>query len=89
MHEKLDLKIITPAGLIYQGSADKLKFPGELGVFHVLPNHAPMISGLKKGQVFVDSGKETKIFNIQGGVVQIYEGKAIILSEYAQDKEAG
>ena len=45
------LEIITPEQTLFKGEVDSVLFPGSLGDFQVLNNHAPIVSTLKKGEV--------------------------------------
>lgn len=50
----MQLEIITPESLIFQGEASAVQFPGLDGSFQVLNNHAPIISGLTAGVIKAD-----------------------------------
>ena len=50
----MQLEIITPEALIFQGEAKAVQFPGLDGSFQVLAGHAPIIAGLNTGIVKVD-----------------------------------
>ena len=45
------LEIITPEQTPFKGEVESVLFPGSLGDFQVLNNHAPIVSTLKKGEV--------------------------------------
>ena len=45
------LEIITPEQTLFKGEVESVLFPGSLGDFQVLNNHAPIVSTLKKGEV--------------------------------------
>ena len=47
----MELKIITPEKVLYEGEAEAVTFPGLDGSFDVLPHHAPLISALQKGVI--------------------------------------
>lgn len=53
----MQLEIITPESLVFQGEANAVQFPGLDGSFQVLNGHAPIISALAKGDVKVDLDK--------------------------------
>lgn len=53
----MQLEIITPEALVFQGDATAVQFPGLDGSFQVLNGHAPIISALAKGDVKVDLEK--------------------------------
>ena len=49
--KELHLVIVSPERTVYDGKADSVVLPGELGEFQVLVNHAPIISSLVAGEV--------------------------------------
>ena len=50
---------------------DAIFFPGALGEFEVLNNHAPIISLLVKGRIHWRTGKEEGSMDIDGGIVRV------------------
>ena len=65
----MNLEIITPVQTLFKGEVDSVLFPGSLGDFQVLNNHAPIVSTLKKGKVKIQGkmsiNKEVKkYFNV-------------------------
>ena len=40
----LDLKIVSPAKVEFNGKVERVVVPGTSGQFEILPNHAPIIS---------------------------------------------
>jgi F-type H+-transporting ATPase subunit epsilon len=50
----MQLEIITPESLVFEGEATAVQFPGLDGSFQVLNGHAPIISALTAGDVKVD-----------------------------------
>lgn len=50
----MHIEIITPETVLFSGEATAVQLPGLDGSFQVLNNHAPIISGLKAGDVKVD-----------------------------------
>jgi F-type H+-transporting ATPase subunit epsilon len=78
----MQLEIITPEKSIYKGEIASAVFPGSEGSFGVLPNHSPIISTLKNGEIkIVDSDKKEAAFSVNGGVVEISNNKIIVLAE--------
>lgn len=76
------VEIISPDITIYNGEAKLLQVPGIDGLFEILDRHAPLISILKKGKIkLTDSEKETRFFDIKGGVIEVAENKVMILAE--------
>ncbi|GAB5416589.1 MAG: ATP synthase F1 subunit epsilon [Crocinitomicaceae bacterium] len=53
----MQLEIITPESMVFEGEASAVQFPGLDGSFQVLNGHAPIISALAAGDVKVDLEK--------------------------------
>ena len=74
------LEILSPEKSIFSGEILSVKVPGEFGEFEILKNHAPIISNLKAGFVFItnrDMNKQKQ--EIRGGVIEVISNKIIIL----------
>lgn len=74
------LDIIAPDKNVYSGDVEYVQLPGIDGLFGVLKDHAPTISGLQKGIISVlDSQKQEISFDIQSGVAEISQNKIVVL----------
>jgi len=74
-------EILTPDALIYEGEAEMITLPGELGSFQVLDNHAPIISTLVRGTITLKNKSGIHNFLATGGVVEVTTDKVSILAE--------
>ena len=81
----MKLEIITPDKKIYEGDIKSIRVPGKKGSFQVLKDHAPIISTLENGPVFIvdQDGKEINL-EINGGVIEVKMNKIILLAESAK-----
>ena len=78
----MHIEIITPDTTVFQGEIAKVRVPGKKGSFQVLNDHAPIISTLEKGQVImVSPSGEEKIYEINGGVIEVKNNNIILLIE--------
>jgi F-type H+-transporting ATPase subunit epsilon len=78
------LEILTPNGVIFDGQAISVVLPGEEGEFGVLAGHASLTTLLEAGVIDVEKDdKSVEAIVINWGVVQVDEGKVIILVEGA------
>ena len=77
--QKLDLLILSPERLIYEGKAESVVLPGETGVFEVLPFHKRLLSRLLAGYVVIDQ----KAMQIKRGVVKVGLNQVTIIVEEA------
>jgi len=81
MAEKhLTVNILSPENTVFTGNAEAVFFPGLLGNFEVLPNHAPIVSSLGKGVVKVRDGGE-RTFEIKSGIVRIKDNVVTVCVE--------
>ncbi len=78
----MTLEIITPEKKLFSGEVNSVKFPGINGEFEILNNHAPIISTLSNGEIrVITNDKDTKRFNINGGVIEMQNNKIIVLAD--------
>jgi F-type H+-transporting ATPase subunit epsilon len=79
----LQLEIVTPEKLAYQGEVDSVQLPGSEGELGVLPHHAPLISTLGAGELRLRKGGEDEYFAIVGGFLQVLPDKVVVMAETA------
>jgi F-type H+-transporting ATPase subunit epsilon len=83
----LHLEIVTSERTVFDGSVDMVTVPGGGGEMGILPNHAPVLSTLKAGELRVKIGTEVQTFAIGGGFVDIHNNRVIILADSAERGE--
>jgi F-type H+-transporting ATPase subunit epsilon len=90
MADELDVDIVTPDELTFQGSANGVRAPGVEGSFEVRKDHAPLIAAFNIGPLIVktDSAHEYAdmhngrvIFATSGGFLEILNNKVTVLAE--------
>ena len=54
----MDLTVLTPDKEVFLGSIKSVKVPGSNGQFQVLNNHAPIVSSLEEGDVYIVTGED-------------------------------
>ena len=68
----LQLKIVSPEKIEFEGDVESVLVPGTLGQFEILVNHAPIISSLDKGRVVYTLPEgEKRTLDIFGGFVEV------------------
>lgn len=78
----LQLKIVSPERIEYDGEAESLLVPGTQGQFEILNDHAPIISTLQKGFVeyaVPNAGKQR--MDILGGFVEVQQNEVSLCVE--------
>ena len=77
----LQLKIVSPEKVEYDGAAERILVLGTMGQFEILNDHAPIISTLQKGTVeYVNKEGKTSL-EIQGGFVEVQKNQVSLCVE--------
>ena len=80
---KVNLEIIAPTGIVYQGQVSAVSIPTYQGQITVLPHHTALFTKLSEGEVIINpSGNEDTIV-IAGGFAEVKNNSVHILSDYA------
>lgn len=85
----ITFKIVTPDGVTYEDNIDKVTIPTGAGQITVLEGHAPLVSTLKPGEVFVHKDGTMIPLAVSGGIMEIRPTGEVFLmadtSERAED----
>ncbi len=73
----LDVSVLNPRKVVFEGKARSVTMPGEEGVFEVLPFHKRLLSRLISGTLVIDE----KSFSIRRGIAKIDQNKVTIIVE--------
>ncbi len=78
------LDIVSAEGAIFSGLVETLSASGEMGDLSILFNHAPFLTSLKSGPVWVQkqNGQE-EVFYISGGILEVHQNITTILADIA------
>ncbi len=81
----LHLKITTNEKVVFDENVKEIYLKGVQGEFGILPNHIPFMTPLDIGVTKVVLNNETKIFTTMGGIFQLKDNNALILTQIAED----
>lgn len=73
----LDVIVLSPQKVIFQGKANSVTVPGEQGVFEILPFHKRIISRLLAGKLSIDG----QGFPLDRGIVKVNGNHVTIILE--------
>jgi len=73
------LTILTPDKIVFEGSVQKATFPGRVGTFQVLKDHAPLVSVLQSGMILYESEKQVHTLVIKEGLVEVFNNRITVL----------
>lgn len=79
------VEIVSQDRMVYQGDADMVILPGEMGEMGILPNHAPLLSTLKFGILKVRAQGQEEYFTVAGGVVEVQPDIITVLADAAEN----
>ena len=84
--KRLGVRLLTPEGPVFEGSAYLVIAPSIMGEVGILPRHAPLIAFLKTGETRVKLMDDTeRVFATTEGYFSIEEDQVLILVEQADD----
>ena len=78
--KNLTIRILTPEGTLFEGTARAVFLPGAVSPFEVLPDHAPIISTLSEGDIRVVAEEERR-FKVHSGVVRVLNNEITVCAE--------
>ena len=91
----ISIEIVSPDKLLVSESVDMVVIPGSEGDIGVLPEHSPMITLLRGGEVILYNGERpTARYFVTGGFAEITGERVTVLADTAElssalDRAAG
>jgi len=87
MAPTLKLEIVTPEEKIYSEDVDMVTLPGTEGELGVYPNHVPVLTALKPGELRIVKDGQQSAMAIGEGFVEIKGDAVSILTDMALQSE--
>lgn len=80
----IELDIVSAEGSIFKGAVSFVSVTGNIGELGIYPNHAPLLTSLKPGQIRATlSDGKTEVFYMSGGMLEIQPSIVSILADTA------
>ena len=80
----IDVRVVSAEGSIFEGTAEMVVVPGQMGELGILPRHAPLLTGLRPGELRIKHGKETEYLFVNGGILEIQPDVVTVLADSAE-----
>ena len=80
----LEVEIVTPERISFQGQVDELNVPGELGYLGILPGHTAFLTTLGQGELMLRQGTDQFFLAIFWRYMEVNDDKVTILVEIAE-----
>ena len=82
--KKIQVEIVSPERIVFQGEADAVSAPASEGEITILPNHIPLLTKINPGEIKIRSGGEDFFLAVNQGFLTINpDNKVTILTDYA------
>ena len=81
----ISIEIVSPEKLLVSQSVDMVVIPGSEGDLGVLPDHSPMITLLRGGEVILYEGERvTARYFVTGGFAEVTGERVTVLADTAE-----
>ena len=89
MAKKFKTEIVTPEKIVFSEEIESLVIPAERGYLGVLAGHAPLLASLQPGEITIKGAAKGELhFATSGGFMEVTPGKAVLLTESAEEVTA-
>jgi F-type H+-transporting ATPase subunit epsilon len=80
----IHVDIVSAEGEIFSGEATRVFAPAQMGEIGIAPQHAPLLTNLKAGEVRVQmEGEQEQFFYVSGGAMEIQPHLVTVLADSA------
>ena len=80
----LKVSVISPEKTLFEGEVDSIVAPAYDGEVGILPQHAPMMTLLGKGELRLGVGGAAGRFRVSGGFLQVIHDQVRVVTESAE-----
>jgi len=85
MADTIRLELVTPERMILSEDVEEVIAPGVEGDLGVLPEHAPLLTALRVGELGYRTGKQMDyVAIVGGGFLEVNNNKVIVLADDAE-----
>ena len=83
MAKLMELRVVTPTQVVFEGTARSLVAPAWDGWVGVLPGHAPFLTLMGEGPMTVETESgDRHSFEIGGGVMKVESNSVTVLADH-------
>lgn len=77
--KQLTIKIVTPERVVFEGEAESLSVMTENGEITVLPDHLPLVTSLRPGEMRLKQNGEEQLMVVSTGFLEVRPGNFIVI----------
>lgn len=82
----LKLEIVTPEARVFSDEVDTVVVPGVEGELGILPQHAPLVTTLKPGELRYSKASQVQEYCVGEGLIEITANAVRVLTDTALDE---
>lgn len=83
----IKLDVVTAEQMVYSDEVDMVIAPGVEGQLGILPHHAPLMTILEPGELWIRKGGGEVYLAISGGFLEVRPDRVIVLADAAERSE--
>ncbi|PIY96977.1 MAG: ATP synthase F1 subunit epsilon [Candidatus Kerfeldbacteria bacterium CG_4_10_14_0_8_um_filter_42_10] len=83
----MKFKIVTPEKVVYENEIDQITLTTKMGEVTILPNHIPLVSSLKAGEILIKKDGQEIPLAVSGGFAELANNNLVILADTAERVE--
>ncbi|MFA6896787.1 MAG: ATP synthase F1 subunit epsilon [Patescibacteria group bacterium] len=81
---KIDLQVVTPEKIAFEGEIDQISLPTKNGQITILPKHISLVSTVKSGELVIKNGEEEILMAVYGGFVEVRKNQVRVMTDVAE-----
>lgn len=81
---KIDLQVVTPERIAFEGEIDQISLPTKDGQITILPKHISLVSTIKHGELIIKNDKEEILMAVYGGFVEVRKNQVRVMTDIAE-----
>jgi F-type H+-transporting ATPase subunit epsilon len=81
----LRVSVISPERIVFEGEVESVTVPAFDGEVGILPQHAPMMTLLGKGELRLGPGGSAGRYRVAGGFLQVLNDAVRVVTESASE----
>jgi F-type H+-transporting ATPase subunit epsilon len=79
----LRLRVVTRAGVAFDGAVDSLVVPAWDGLMGIHRDHAPFLGLLRPGRIVARTGSGEQVVPVTGGYIRVRANEVSVIAETA------
>lgn len=81
---KIELQVVTPEKIAFQGEIDQISLPTENGQITILPKHLSLVSTIKHGELIIKNGNKNILMAVYGGFIEVRKNQVRVMTDIAE-----